>query len=128
MSPMFKDGERCKKADNEIRAVSRMLRVSPQKLNLLATLIRGKGVSRAINELAFSRKRIAVAVKKTVASAVANAEYVYAFDARDLVVSEAYVGKAIVMKRFRARARGRSSKIRKSFSNFTVVLRKLETV
>ncbi len=94
--------------DNEAKAVARMLRVSPQKLNLLAQLIRGKKVDRALADLEFSRKRIAFDVKKTLESAIANAENNHSLDVDDLVVAEAYVGKALVMKRFSAaRARPR---------------------
>jgi large subunit ribosomal protein L22 len=91
--------------DNEARAVARLMRVSPQKLNLLAQLIRGKKVDRALADLTFSRKRIAKDVKKTLQSAVANAENNHNLDVDSLVVAEAYVGKNLVMKRMRARAR-----------------------
>ena len=94
--------------DNEARAVTRLMRVSPQKLNLLAQLIRGKKVDRALADLTFSRKRIAKDVKKTLQSAIANAENNHDLDVDALVVSEAYVGKNLVMKRMRARARGRA--------------------
>ncbi|MGZ5917810.1 MAG: 50S ribosomal protein L22, partial [Methyloceanibacter sp.] len=94
--------------DNEARAVTKLLRVSPRKLNLLAQLIRGKKVDRALADLTFSRKRIAKDVKKTLQSAIANAENNHDLDVDALVVSEAYVGKGLVMKRMRARARGRS--------------------
>ncbi|MGO9681516.1 MAG: 50S ribosomal protein L22, partial [Beijerinckiaceae bacterium] len=86
--------------DNEAKAVCRMLRVSPQKLNLLAQLIRGKKVEQALADLQFSRKRISVEVKKTLESAIANAENNHGLDVDDLVVAEAFVGKALVMKRF----------------------------
>src|ERR687896_753694 len=95
-------------ADNEAKAIAKMLRVSPQKLNLLAQLIRGKRVSSALADLQFSRKRIAVDVKKCLESAIANAENNHDLDVDDLVVAEAHVGKAIVMKRFHARGRGRA--------------------
>ena len=111
--------------DNEAKAVARMLRVSPQKLNLLAQLIRGKKVDRALADLEFSRKRIAFDVKKTLESAIANAENNHSLDVDDLVVAEAYVGKALVMKRFSARARGRSGRIEKPFSHLTIVLREV---
>ncbi|MDB5508189.1 MAG: rplV, partial [Hyphomicrobiales bacterium] len=94
--------------DNEAKAVLRMLRVSPQKLNLLAQLIRGKKVDTALADLQFSRKRIAVEVKKALESAIANAENNHSLDVDDLVVAEAHVGKALVMKRFSPRARGRA--------------------
>ncbi len=111
--------------DNEAKAVARMLRVSPQKLNLLAQLIRGKKVDRALADLQFSRKRIAFDVKKTLESAIANAENNHSLDVDDLVVAEAHVGKALVMKRFSARARGRSGRIEKPFSHLTIVLREV---
>jgi large subunit ribosomal protein L22 len=112
-------------ADNEAKAVARMLRVSPQKLNLLAQLIRGKKVERALADLEFSRKRIAIDVRKTLESAIANAENNHSLDVDDLVVAEAHVGKALVMKRFHARARGRAGRIEKPFSNLTIVVREV---
>ena len=112
--------------ENEARAVTKLLRVSPQKLNLLAQLIRGKKVDKALADLTFSRKRIAGDVKKTLQSAIANAENNHGLDIDDLVVSEAYVGKAFVIKRFHARARGRAGRIEKPFSNLTVVVRQVE--
>jgi large subunit ribosomal protein L22 len=113
-------------ADNEAKAVARMIRVSPQKLNLLAQLIRGKKVDRALADLEFSRKRIAHEVKKTLESAIANAENNHGLDVDDLVVAQAFVGKALVMKRFHARARGRASRIEKPFSNLTIIVREVE--
>ena len=112
--------------DNEAKAVARMLRVSPQKLNLVATLIRGKRVDSALADLTFSRKRIATDVKKTLQSAIANAENNHGLDVDDLIVSEAFVGKAFVIKRFHARARGRAGRVEKLFSNLTVVVRQVE--
>lgn len=112
--------------DNEARAVTRLIRVSPQKLNLVAQLIRGKKVDRALADLTFSRKRIARDVKKTLESAIANAENNHDLDVDALVVSEAYVGKNIVMKRIQARARGRAARILKPFSQMTVVVRQVE--
>jgi large subunit ribosomal protein L22 len=112
--------------DNEAKAVCRMLRVSPQKLNLVAQLIRGKAVEKALAELEFSRKRIAVDVRKTLQSAIANAENNHGLDVDDLVVAEAFVGKALVMKRFSPRARGRAGRIEKPFSNLTIVVREVE--
>ena len=112
--------------DNEAKAVTRMLRISPQKLNLLAQLIRGKKVDRALADLEFSRKRIAVDVRRTLQSAIANAENNHSLDVDDLVVAEAHVGKALVMKRFAARARGRAGRIEKPFSNITIVVREVE--
>ena len=113
-------------ADNEAQAVARTLRVSPQKLNLVAAFIRGKKVERALAELEFSRKRIAGAVKKTLESAIANAENNHDLDVDSLVVAEAYVGKSIVMKRFHARGRGRSARVEKPFSHLTIVVREVE--
>ncbi len=113
-------------ADNEAKAVARMIRVSPQKLNLLAQLIRGKKVDRALADLEFSRKRIAHEVKKTLESAIANAENNHGLDVDDLIVAQAFVGKALVMKRFHARARGRASRIEKPFSNLTIIVREVE--
>ena len=112
-------------SDREAKAVARMIRVSPQKLNLVAQLIRGKKVSTALADLEFSRKRIARDVKKCLESAIANAENNHDLDVDDLVVKEAYVGKALVMKRFHARARGRGARIEKPFSNLTIVVREV---
>ena len=113
-------------ADNEARAVTRLLRVSPQKLNLLVQLIRGKKVDKALADVTFSRKRIARLVKKTLESAIANAENNHDLDVDALVVSEAYVGKGLVMKRLKAGARGRSSRIEKPFAQITVIVRQVE--
>ncbi|HEU4660157.1 MAG TPA: 50S ribosomal protein L22 [Pseudolabrys sp.] len=113
-------------ADNEAKAVSRMLRISPQKLNLVAQMIRGKKVASALADLEFSRKRIAKDVRKCLESAIANAENNHDLDVDDLVVSEAHVGKALVIKRFAARGRGRSAKILKPFSHLTIVVREVE--
>jgi len=113
-------------ANNEAQAVVKSLRISPQKLNLVAGLIRGKKVDQALAELEFSRKRIAGDVRKCVMSAVANAENNHSLDVNDLVVAEAYVGKNLVMKRFHARARGRGASIMKPFSQLTVVVRQVE--
>jgi large subunit ribosomal protein L22 len=104
----------------------RLARVSPQKLNLVAASIRGKKVSEALADLSFSRKRIAGQVKKLLESAVANAENNHGLDVDSLVVAQAHVGKALVMKRWTARARGRSSRISKPFSNLTIVVREVE--
>jgi large subunit ribosomal protein L22 len=112
--------------ENEAQAVARSLRISPQKLNLVAQMIRGKKVDRALAELTFSRKRIAVAVKKTLESAIANAENNHQLDVDQLIVSEAYVGKNLTVKRWRPRARGRVGKIVKPFSQLTVVVREVE--
>ena len=112
--------------DNEAKAVARTLRVSPQKLNLVAAMIRGKKVNAALADLTFSRKRIAGTVKKTLESAIANAENNHDLDVDSLIVAEAYVGKSIVMKRFHVRGRGRASRIEKPFSHLTIVVRKVE--
>jgi large subunit ribosomal protein L22 len=112
--------------DNEAQAVLHMVRTSPRKLNLVAALIRGKKVSVALADLEFSRKRIAGSVRKTLQSAIANAENNHQLDVDNLVVAEAHVGKALVMKRFNPRARGRVGKILKPFSNLTVVVREVE--
>jgi large subunit ribosomal protein L22 len=113
-------------ADNEAKAVARMLRISPQKLNLVAGLIRGKKVATALADLQFSRKRIAKDVRKCLESAIANAENNHDLDVDDLVVAEAHVGKAIVLKRFSPRGRGRIGKIQKPFSHLTIVVRQVE--
>jgi large subunit ribosomal protein L22 len=110
-------------SDSEAMAVARNLRVSPQKLNLLAQLIRGKKVDTALADLEFSKKRIARDVRKCVMSAVANAENNHGLDVNDLVVSQAYVGKNLVMRRFHARGRGRMSAIEKPFAQITVVVK-----
>ena len=109
--------------DNEAKAVTRNIRVSPQKLNLVAQLIRGKKVATALADLEFSRKRIAGDVRKTLESAIANAENNHDLDVDDLVVAEAFVGKSLVLKRFHARARGRGARIEKPFANLTIVVR-----
>ncbi|MGO8799078.1 MAG: 50S ribosomal protein L22 [Roseiarcus sp.] len=111
--------------DNEAKAVVRMLRVSPQKLNLLAQLIRGKKVSAALADLEFSRKRSSTEVRKALESAIANAENNHDLDVDDLVVGEAFVGRAMVMKRFSPRARGRAGRIEKPFSNLTIIVREV---
>ncbi|HEX3442864.1 MAG TPA: 50S ribosomal protein L22 [Pseudolabrys sp.] len=111
--------------DNEAKAVAKMLRVSPQKLNLVAQLIRGKKVGSALADLEFSRKRIAKDVRKCLESAIANAENNHDLDVDDLVVAEASVGKALVIKRFSPRGRGRVGKILKPFSHLTIVVRQV---
>ena len=112
--------------ENEAKAVTRTIRVSPQKLNLVAALIRGKKVQTALADLTFSRKRIAGTVKKTLESAVANAENNHDLDVDNLVVAEAYVGKSIVMKRFHVRGRGRASRILRPFSHLTIMVREVQ--
>ncbi|WP_455478226.1 50S ribosomal protein L22 [Bartonella sp. B10] len=111
--------------DNEARAVSKTIRISPQKLNLVAAMIRGKKVSVALADLVFSRKRIAGTVKKTLESAVANAENNHDLDIDSLVVAEAYVGKSVMMKRFHVRGRGRTSRIERPFSHLTIIVREV---
>ncbi len=113
-------------SDSEALAVARNLRVSPQKLNLVAETIRGKSAEAALSELTFSKRRIAGDVRKTLQSAIANAENNHQLDVDRLFVAEASVGKAIVMKRFRPRARGRAGRIMKPFSHLTVVVRERE--
>ena len=111
-----------KVAENEAHAVLRNLRVSPQKLNLVATMIRGLDAEKALAALTFSRRRISDDVKKAVQSAIANAENNHQLDVDRLFIKEASVGKAITMRRFRPRARGRTGRIRKPFSHLTVIV------
>ena len=113
-------------ADNEAMAKGRMVRVSPQKLNLVAQLIRGMPAEKALAELQFSRKRIALDVKKVLESAIANAENNHDLDIDALVVDKAFVGKNMVMKRWRARARGRTGRILKPFAEITIVVKAVE--
>ena len=122
---MAKQKQARRLADNEARAKLRMIRISPQKLNLVAQLIRGKKVDAALADLEFSHKRISGEVKKVLESAIANAENNHNLDIDNLIVSEAYVGKNFVMKRFRARARGRGAKILKPFSELTIVVKEV---
>jgi large subunit ribosomal protein L22 len=112
-------------ADTEAKAVTRMLRISPQKLNLVAQLIRGKKVASALADLEFSSKRIARDVRKCLESAIANAENNHDLDVDDLVVAEAHVGKALVIKRFMPRGRGKMGRIFKPFSHLTIVVREV---
>jgi large subunit ribosomal protein L22 len=113
-------------AENEARAVTKNIRVSPRKLNEVASLIRGLKVDKALADLQFSRRRIAQDVKKTLESAIANAENNHDLDINALVVAEAHVGKNIVMKRWSPRARGRVGRIEKFFSQLTIVVRQVE--
>ncbi|MEM0938044.1 MAG: 50S ribosomal protein L22 [Pseudomonadota bacterium] len=113
-------------ADNEAMAKVRMLRTSPQKLNLVAQLIRGKKVDKALNDLTFSKRRIAVDVKKCLQSAIANAENNHNLDVDELIVAEAWVGKNLVMKRGRPRGRGRFGRINKPFAELTIKVREVE--
>jgi large subunit ribosomal protein L22 len=112
-------------AETEAQAVTRNIRVSPRKLNLVAALIRGRTAQDAVATLTFSKRRIAQTVKKTLESAIANAENNHQLDVDDLVVSQAFVGKALVLKRFHARARGRGARIMKPFANLTIVVREV---
>lgn len=109
--------------ENQAKAFGKYFRTSPQKLNLLARMIRGKNAGRALVDLEFSKKRVAQDVRKLLQSAVANAENNHGMDVDSLVVSEAYVGNPIKMKRFRARARGRGARIEKKFSNMTIIVK-----
>ena len=115
-----------READNEAKAVLRTVRVSPRKLDLVAATIRGKKASSAVNKLTFSKKRIAQDVKKALNSAIANAENNHNLDVDSLVVAEASVGKAITMKRWHARGRGKSTRILKPFSRLRIVVRQVE--
>ena len=113
-------------AENEAMAKTRMLRTSPQKLNLVAAMIRGKKVEKALSDLTFSKRRISADVKKCLQSAIANAENNHNLDVDELIVAEAYVGKNLVMKRGRPRARGRFGRIHKPFSELTIKVRQVE--
>ena len=123
---MSKDKNPRRVADNEAMAKTRMLRTSPQKLNLVAGLIRGKKVEKALTDLTFSKKRIAADVKKCLQSAIANAENNHNLDVDELIVAEAYVGKNLTLKRGRPRARGRFGRIIKPFSEITIKVRQVE--
>jgi large subunit ribosomal protein L22 len=118
------DGKnRRREASNEAKAILRTLRISPQKLNLVAQSIRGLSAEKAVNELRFSQKRIAKDVLKCLKSAIDNAENNHGLDVDGLVVAQAHVGKNITMKRMHTRARGRGVRIEKMFSQLTIVLR-----
>ncbi|HDR29625.1 50S ribosomal protein L22 [Rhodovulum sp.] len=123
---MGKDKNPRRVAENEAMAKARMLRTSPQKLNLVAAMIRGKKVERALADLTFSKKRIAEDVKKCLQSAIANAENNHNLDVDELIVAEAYVGKNLTLKRGQPRARGRFGKIVKPFSELTIKVRQVE--
>ena len=123
---MGKDKNPRRVAENEAMAKTRMLRTSPQKLNLVAAMIRGKKVERALTDLTFSKKRIAQDVKKCLQSAIANAENNHNLDVDELIVAEAFVGENLVMKRGRPRARGRFGRINKPFSEHTIKVRQVE--
>ena len=111
-----------KKDKNIVKAINKNVRSSPRKINILLKNIRGKKADIAIRNLSFARQRIAFEIKKTVQSAIANAENNYQYDIDNLYVKEAYVGKSIVLKRFRARAKGRASPIKKPYTNLTIIL------
>ncbi len=113
-------------AENEAMAKTRMLRTSPQKLNLVAAMIRGKKVEKALSDLTFSKRRISADVKKCLQSAIANAENNHNLDVDELIVAEAWVGKGLVMKRGRPRARGRFGRIHKPFAEITIKVRQVE--
>ena len=119
---MGRDKNIRREADNEAKVVLKNIRVSPQKLNLVAQMIRKENVSKAISILQFSKRRISKTVEKALRSAIANAENNHSLDIDKLFVKEAYVGKGLVMKRFHARARGRGAKIIKPFSHLTILL------
>ena len=125
---MGQDNNPRRVAENEAQAIARMLRTSPQKLNLVAAMIRGKKVEKALADLTFSHKRIAGDVKKCLQSAIANAENNHNLDVDSLVVAEAWVGKNLVMKRGQPRARGRFGKILKPFSQLTITVRQIDAV
>ncbi len=123
---MGKDKNPRRVAENEAMAKARMLRTSPQKLNLVAAMIRGKKVEKALADLTFSKKRIADDVKKCLQSAIANAENNHNLDVDELIVAEAWVGKNLIMKRGKPRARGRFGRIHKPFSELTIKVRQVE--
>ena len=123
---MGKDKNPRRVADNEAMAKTRLLRTSPQKLNLVAAMIRGKKVEKALSDLTFSKRRISADVKKCLQSAIANAENNHNLDVDELIVAEAWVGKGLVMKRGRPRARGRFGKIHKPFAEITIKVRQVE--
>ena len=123
---MGKPKNKARVAENEAQALNPMIRTSPRKLNLVAQLIRNMDASRAVGELTFSKRRVAGEVKKVLQAAIANAENNHQLDVDRLYVSQATVGRALVMKRFHARARGRGARVEKLFSNLTIVVRERE--
>ena len=123
---MGKDKNPRRVAENEAMAKTRLLRTSPQKLNLVAAMIRGKKVEKALTDLTFSKRRISADVKKCLQSAIANAENNHNLDVDELIVAEAWVGKGLVMKRGRPRARGRFGRIHKPFAEITIKVRQVE--
>ena len=123
---MGKEKNKRRELDNEAKVVLRNVRVSPQKLNLVAQMIRNQSASKALSILQFSKRRISNDVEQALRSVIANAENNHSLDIDKLVVKEAYVGKGVVMKRFHARARGRGAKIIKPFSHLTILLSEQE--
>jgi large subunit ribosomal protein L22 len=123
---MAKEKNPRRAAENEAIATARMLKTSPQKLNLVAEMIRGMPVERALSALVLSKRRIAIDVRKTLQSAIANAENNHGLDVDELVVAEAHVGKNLILKRGRPRARGRFGRIHKPFSQLTIKVRQVE--
>ena len=119
---MGRDKNKRRELDNEAKVVLKNIKVSPQKLNLVAQMIRKETVSKAVSILQFSKRRISNVVEKALRSAIANAENNHSLDIDKLYVKEAFVGKGIVMKRFHARARGRGARILKPFSHLTIIL------
>ena len=119
---MGRDKNNRRELDNEAKVVLKNIRISPQKLNLIAQMIRKETASKAISILQFSKRRISNVVEKALRSAIANAENNHQLDVDRLFVKEAFVGKAITMRRFRPRARGRTGRLRKPFSHLTVVV------
>jgi large subunit ribosomal protein L22 len=123
---MGKEANPRRVAENEAMAVNKMIRTSPRKLNLVAAMIRKKPVAKALADLTFSKRRVAAEVKKTLQSAIANAENNHGLDVYDLIVAEAWVGKNLVMKRGRPRGRGRYGRIEKPFAQLTIKVRQEE--
>ena len=123
---MGRDKNNRRELDNEAKVVLKNIKVSPQKLNLVAQMIRKETVSKAVSILQFSKRRISNVVEKALRSAIANAENNHSLDIDKLIVKEAYVGKGLVMKRFHARARGRGARIIKPFSHLTILLSEQE--
>ncbi len=115
-----------RRKENEAKASAKYIRISPRKLNLVAQTIRGKNASKALIDLEFSKKRVAESVRKLLQAAVANAVNNHNLDADRLVVAEAHVGKSVIMKRFRARAKGRGTRILKPISNMTIILKEAD--
>ena len=123
---MGQEANKRREATNEAKAMAKYLRISPRKLNLVAQMIRGRDASKALTDLEFSNRRISKDVRKVLAAAVSNAENNHGLDVDRLYVAEAFVGKALKMRRFRARARGRAAPVEKLFSRMTIVVRERE--